>query len=618
MEAKIVQCPNCSKKMKIPPTHFGKKIKCPQCSSVLQISDKGEVSLAGASQKQPAAKATKQPPAQAGKAAAKKASAAKGKAKAELRPASAVATKKEPKLKEGVKIAGAGKKGKLKVAKTIKEKKPKGVRIGDKQKAVGLSKRSAASRLQMIEKTGSSKIYTTLGIILGVIAIGSIVLYFLTQKTPENTSSKIPGEKELIPEVKFLEEGSEEEFDDYNNKPRKMQKYKRTSRIEIYIAAAKGEEKEKRKFINELEFVKIPAGTYKIGNPNDPEGKHGEGPELEVKVDEFYISRKEVTTKAYHNFVNHLDQLRRWREKLLNEAKVWINREPDYAKASLERASKLDDKIFSHPDEPLSNSHTLDIELKNNQAVYGISWWSAYAYCAWANGLDPTKGNLPTEIEWEIAARGPDMNLYPWGKKRSELKAKKDEEITDIIKNFGYFAGIGKSYNPDIDPDAEEYYKPKPNGFGIYDMTGNVAEWCWGTWCKKIYLYMKENKTDDKMKFYFDELDDKEKIDKYRVKPDSFTVRGSMCSYEGKEELLDKLRFTSDIVRQHYKPDIAWKKFPIGFRCIYYDKDHPGATVEILKELYDKRKKMQEEAAKKFVEVMLAKIKKAEGITDEK
>lgn len=87
---------------------------------------------------------------------------------------------------------------------------------------------------------------------------------------------------------------------------------------------------------------------------------------------------------------------------------------------------------------------------KEEHPVINVTWFNAHAYCVWA------KKRLPTEEEWEKAARGPDGNIYTWGNEYKEGEANLDNK--DVTMPVG-------SYKTD-----KSYY-------GVYDMGGNVTEW---------------------------------------------------------------------------------------------------------------------------------------------
>ena len=101
---------------------------------------------------------------------------------------------------------------------------------------------------------------------------------------------------------------------------------------------------------------------------------------------------------------------------------------------------------------------------RSNDPVVGVSWEDARAYAAWAGK------RLPTEAEWGYAARGGSMKgKYPWG------------DTPDI--NYANFKSFG------ILPVKSL----KPNGYGIYDMIGNVWEWC-TDWYDSEYYYASSKK----------------------------------------------------------------------------------------------------------------------------
>ena len=151
----------------------------------------------------------------------------------------------------------------------------------------------------------------------------------------------------------------------------------------------------------------IPAGYFIMGS-ND--GSGAERPPHLVWLDAFCIDKYEVTNRQYGEFT----------------------RATGYAKPLF-----WDNPRFSAPDQP----------------VVGVSWDDSVAYCRWAGK------RLPTEAEWEKAARGgSEGRKFPWGNEGPTGKA-----------TFGQDMNTGK-------PSPVGRYGP--NGYGLYDMAGNVWEWC--------------------------------------------------------------------------------------------------------------------------------------------
>jgi formylglycine-generating enzyme required for sulfatase activity len=95
-----------------------------------------------------------------------------------------------------------------------------------------------------------------------------------------------------------------------------------------------------------------------------------------------------------------------------------------------------------------------------NHPVNEISWVDAVSFCAWLSEETGQPFRLPTEAEWEKAARGTDGRLYPWG----------DEPPDESLCNFGMHVG---------DTTSIGRYSPQGDSpYGCADMAGNVGEWC--------------------------------------------------------------------------------------------------------------------------------------------
>jgi sulfatase modifying factor 1 len=167
----------------------------------------------------------------------------------------------------------------------------------------------------------------------------------------------------------------------------------------------------------------IPGGKFLYGGFKDAKGELG--PEFEVEVSSFAISRREVSNADYRVFV---------------EAAGWRTPVTDGEKLA-ENKYNWNPKTKTYP------------EGMDDLPVVNVSWEDAIAYCAW------TGTHLPTEAEWEKAARGGlSDRYYPWGNRRPNDK--------QACFNRGPKGGLRKV------GDAE------PNAFGLYHVVGNAAEWC--------------------------------------------------------------------------------------------------------------------------------------------
>jgi len=170
-------------------------------------------------------------------------------------------------------------------------------------------------------------------------------------------------------------------------------------------------------------MVYIPAGWFWMGcSPNDNQCKDSEKPYHKVYLDAYYIDLNDVTVDEYNKCVNaggctQLD---------VNDCLIWNG------------SSRV-------------KGGSLGAEFqKGNHPVVCVDWNQANSYCQWAGK------RLPTEAEWEKAARGTDGRIYPWGNEWDASKACYNQSSTCAVGSY---------------PQGASPY-------GVLDMAGNVWNWC--------------------------------------------------------------------------------------------------------------------------------------------
>ena len=241
-------------------------------------------------------------------------------------------------------------------------------------------------------------------------------------------------------------------------------------------------EKEQTYYVNTLgmRFVRISSSSFQMGSPwTDRHGAANERPVHTVVISrDFYLGAHEVTVRQFETFVNATSYRTDAEEG--RSAKTWTGRRWAAQKSLNWRSPGL----YQSPSHP----------------VVCVSWHDAAAFCEWLSDKEGVAYRLPTEAEWEYACRAGSFTPYWWG--ANEQRAGFLENVADetASEQWRVLTASRRWAPPGIFPSNDGYTftapvaKLRANAFGLYDMIGNVREWC-QDWYSKSW-YARSGKTD--------------------------------------------------------------------------------------------------------------------------
>lgn len=196
-------------------------------------------------------------------------------------------------------------------------------------------------------------------------------------------------------------------------------------------------------------FVHIKGGTFLMGSPeNEPQREVEREMQHSVKVNDFFMLRHPVTIKQFENFIYSTDY------------KTDADKEA-YSNIGDEKKSIL------KPNKNWRCDVQGDIQTDNKHPVIEVSWNDAVAYCQWLSKDSILQFRLPTEAEWEYACRAGTTTPFHTGDNLATAQANYDGNYTYNKNAKGKF--INKT------TPVGNYAS---NAWGLYDMHGNVWEWC--------------------------------------------------------------------------------------------------------------------------------------------
>ena len=192
----------------------------------------------------------------------------------------------------------------------------------------------------------------------------------------------------------------------------------------------------------QIKMIPIRGGTFKMGSPKGEKGrKEDEGPTLSVKVNDFWMAELEITWDIYELFLNRgIDHIKGEKGKI-----------------------KLDIDGVSGATEPYVNYN------KNGFPMINVTQYAASQFCKWLTAKTGHYFRLPTEAEWEYACRSGKTTAFSFGEKARN------------IDQYGWYKGNSEG-------QLHKGGLKTPNGFGLYDMHGNVAEWVLDSYDPETYI----------------------------------------------------------------------------------------------------------------------------------
>ena len=205
-----------------------------------------------------------------------------------------------------------------------------------------------------------------------------------------------------------------------------------------------------------FEMVPIPGGTFKMGSPANERGHAAdEAPQHEVKIQPFWMGKTEMTWEAFDLYAYDKD--------------IPMGAGKGSTVGTVQ-AGPADADAITRPTSPYSDP-TFGYGRKGHPII-SISHHAAMEFCRWLSAKTGKTYRLPTEAEWEYACRAGTTTAFSFGPTPRSLS------------EYAWFEA-----NSDYMPHAVGLKKPNP--WGLYDIHGNVAEWCLDLYDKDFYKKFK-------------------------------------------------------------------------------------------------------------------------------
>ena len=304
-------------------------------------------------------------------------------------------------------------------------------------------------------------------------------------------------------------------------------------------------------------MVFIEGGAFEMGGDND-QARTDEFPKVPTEVNSFWMDATEVTNAQFKVFVDATGY-KTIAERTVDLGEVMAQLPPGTPPPPAEALEPFS-LVFSSPNQPVPDNPAYwwqmikkadwqhpqgpesSIEGKGDYPVVHVSWYDAKAYANWAGK------RLPTEAEWEYASRGGAAGkIYPWG----------DESIEEGRVKANFWQG-----NFPYDNEAKDGFNRlapvasfAPNGYGLYDMAGNVWEFCADWYHANYYPHRAKAQLVSNPLGPGNSFDpDETTIPKKVVRGGSFLCNDSYCSGY---RVAARMKSSADTALEH-----------TGFRCV--------------------------------------------------
>lgn len=196
-----------------------------------------------------------------------------------------------------------------------------------------------------------------------------------------------------------------------------------------------------------IQMVFIEGATFQMGSPENEKGRyHDEGPQHVVEIDDFWMAKYEITWDIYQLFLQrHIDDI--VEKPISSEVEIEVD--------------------------AISGATPAYTDMSFGMGIHGypaicMTQHAASTFCQWLSAITGHFYRLPTEAEWEYAARAGTMTKYSFG----------DDEID--LDSFGW-------HQKNSNGTYQQVGQKRPNPWGLYDMHGNVAEWTLDQYLPNVY-----------------------------------------------------------------------------------------------------------------------------------